>query len=167
MPMCRRLIVMRHAKSSWKSDARSDHQRPLNKRGRRDALRVGIHIGEIDWVPDRVLSSDSMRTQLTFAGLTDGFGSVPVEWLPAFYHGGTEALRAGLAGVSDEVESVLVLGHNPGWEETVTWLTGGEIFLKTACAVLLANDAASWTAAIAERGAWRIHTVVRPRELRR
>ncbi len=167
MPTHRRLIVMRHAKSSWKSEARTDHERPLNKRGRRDAPRVGAHLAEIGWLPDLVLSSDSMRTQLTYAGLTDGLGSVPVEWLPAFYHGGTEALRTALAEVPDEIGSVLVLGHNPGWEEAVGWFTGGSIILKTACAALLENDNPSWPAAIAERGVWRVHTVIRPGEVPR
>ena len=55
--MARRLIVMRHAKSSWKNPKLRDHQRPLNKRGRRDAPRVARALRKAGWVPDAVLSS--------------------------------------------------------------------------------------------------------------
>ena len=60
--MQRRLMVMRHAKSSWKSQVPTDHERPLNERGRRDAARVGKRLAELGWVPDFVVSSDSRRT---------------------------------------------------------------------------------------------------------
>ena len=63
--MAKRLLVTRHAKSSWKSGEDSDHARPLNKRGRRDAPRVAAHLVGLGWVPEQVLSSDSQRTRET------------------------------------------------------------------------------------------------------
>ena len=62
--MERRLIVMRHAKSSWKNESLRDHERPLNKRGRRDAPRIGEELASLGWVPQRVISSDATRDQL-------------------------------------------------------------------------------------------------------
>ncbi len=68
--MTRRLIVMRHAKSSWKHAGLTDHQRPLNKRGRKDAPRVARALIERGWTPRRVLSSDAARTRETWAPST-------------------------------------------------------------------------------------------------
>ena len=61
--MVRRLIVMRHAKSSWKDPNLDDHERPLNKRGRRDAPMVADAIFERGWIPD--LSSLVVRRGLS------------------------------------------------------------------------------------------------------
>ena len=92
--MQRRLIIMRHAKSSWNSPAATDHARPLNKRGQHDAPRVGTALVEQDWTPDLVLSSDSQRTRETFAGMTESFpGGIEVRFLSSFYHGGLNAIR--------------------------------------------------------------------------
>jgi len=64
--MQRRLMLMRHAKSAWQSQAPSDHERPLNERGRRNAPRVGKRLAELGWVPDHVIGSDSRRTRETW-----------------------------------------------------------------------------------------------------
>lgn len=162
----RRLILLRHAKSSWKSDAVNDHGRPLNKRGRRDAPRVAAALRELDWVPDHVLASDSERTRETFARMAaslDFEGSAL--FLPDLYHGGVDELRHAVAGVDGAHETLLLLGHNPGWEEAAEWLTGQETVLKTGCAALLSVDAPSWPQAMQSRDAWCIDTVLRPREL--
>src|SRR4029450_11617432 len=59
------LLVLRHAKSSWNDPALDDHERPLNKRGRRDAPRMGELVREYGLIPDIVISSDAVRARLT------------------------------------------------------------------------------------------------------
>ena len=59
------LVVMRHAKSSWKAADLPDHERPLNGRGRRDAPRMGRWIARHAAVPDRIVSSTAIRAQTT------------------------------------------------------------------------------------------------------
>ena len=59
------LLVLRHAKSSWNDPALDDHERPLNKRGRRDAPRMGALVREYGLIPDLVISSDAVRARLT------------------------------------------------------------------------------------------------------
>jgi phosphohistidine phosphatase len=59
------LLVLRHAKSSWSDPALDDHERPLNKRGRRDAPRMGELVREYGLIPDVVISSDAVRARLT------------------------------------------------------------------------------------------------------
>jgi len=163
--MKRRLIVMRHAKSSWSSPAPTDHERPLNKRGQRDAPRVGAALVQAGWVPQLVLSSDSQRTRETFAGLLGSFPeTVGVTYLPSFYHGGTNAVREEVTRLGDELECVLVLGHNPGWEQIVGALTGEGVVMKTATAALLARDLPHWHRAF-EPASWTLERVIYPREL--
>ena len=107
--MTRRLIVMRHAKSSWKIPGQPDHDRPLNRRGKRAAAALGDWLRTHGHLPDQVLSSDSRRTRETWAGLA-------LDGSPVF-------TRDLYLASSDEIAQVLrratgpcvlVLGHNPG-----------------------------------------------------
>jgi phosphohistidine phosphatase len=163
--MKRRIIVMRHAKSSWSSGAKSDHERPLNARGQRDAPRVGAALCERGWLPELVLSSDSCRTRETFAGLGEAFPEeVPVVWLPSFYHAGPHEVEMEVPGLDDKIGTILVLGHNPGWEHLVHTLSGQDLIMKTATAALLSRELDSWAKAF-DGGRWKVEEVLYPREL--
>jgi len=162
----RRLIVMRHAKSSWSSGAATDHDRPLNKRGRRDSPKVGARLAELDWVPDLVLSSDSARTRETWERLAPSLSAeVPARFTGALYHDMTEGFRREVSAVGDEVRTVLVLGHNPGCEVVVRWLCGEDLELKTANAVLLEGEADHWHQLVMRGGRLRLVELIRSREL--
>ncbi len=164
--MKRRLIVMRHAKSSWTSDAETDHGRPLKKRGRRDTPRVAGRLAELGWVPEFVLSSDSKRTRETAALLADEWpGETRCEFAKGLYRAGTEELIDEAHAVPDEVECLLVLGHNPGWEEVLFRLSGEDEQLTTANAALLEGAGHTWPEALAIRDSWKLLEVVRPKEL--
>ncbi|MBV1895219.1 MAG: histidine phosphatase family protein [Rhodobacteraceae bacterium] len=110
--MTKTLILMRHAKSSWDSPTTSDHARPLNDRGRRSAIALGDWMRARGWIPDQVLSSNSVRTRETFAGLG-------IDVTPSFsgdlYHAGPDQMLPVLARATGQ--SVLLLGHNPGIAE--------------------------------------------------
>jgi phosphohistidine phosphatase SixA len=166
--MKRRLIVMRHAKSSWDTDAPSDHARPLNPRGQRDAPRIANRLLELDWRPQLVLSSDSRRTQQTFDAMRPVLGEdVPVQFLPSLYAAGLTELAAALAAVDDGLTCVLALGHNPGWEEAVRWLCGQPVRLTTANAALLVGTGSTWQVALRGAGSWDLDCLLRPKELNR
>jgi phosphohistidine phosphatase SixA len=81
--MRRRLMIMRHAKSSWKGQVPTDHDRPLNTRGRRDAVRVGKRLAKLGWVPDLVVSSDSRRTRETWERMQRRFPEARVSFTRA------------------------------------------------------------------------------------
>jgi phosphohistidine phosphatase len=161
--MQRRLMLMRHAKSTWKSHAPTDHERPLNNRGRRDAPRVGKRLAKLGWVPDHVVSSDSRRTQETWERMQKHFPEARVSFTRALYAGGPTELRTEVAHVPAGVRTVLVLGHNPGWEEAVKVLSGREVRITTANVVLLEGEGATWGEAL-QRGRWSVAGVVRPKE---
>jgi len=162
--MRRRLMIMRHAKSSWKVQVPTDHERPLNKRGRRDAARVGKRLAQLGWVPDLVVSSDSRRTRETWERMQKRFPEARVSFTRALYAGGPTELRAEVARLSANARTVLVLGHNPGWEEAVKELSGREVRITTANVVLLRGAGATWGEAL-RRGSWRVAGAVRPKEL--
>lgn len=139
----KRIIIMRHAKSDWSAGAGSDHERPLNPRGKREAPLVAAALRASGVIPERVLSSDSTRTRETWAHMADQFEGAEVTYDAKLYLAGIDATRAALAALDDvlreaprETTAVLVLGHNPGWEDMVTELARRRIELKTAHAAV-------------------------------
>ena len=160
----KRLIVMRHAKSSWDSGASSDHARPLNDRGRRDAPAMGRALADRDWVPQRIFSSDSQRTRETYDGLLEGLGeNVDATFTREFYHAGPNAVIRVCESLDESLQTVLVLGHNPGWEDVVGYLSGNDVSLTTAnCALLEASG--PWME-VMTHGAWDLVDVLRPKDL--
>ncbi len=162
--MGRRLIILRHAKSDWNTDAGSDHERPLNDRGRRSAPLVGAHLETLGWVPEVVLSSDATRTRQTWEGMASAFGDPRVEFTRALYLAGPAEVRAAIGPLSDDVTTAMVIGHNHGWEDVVYELTGVRVRMTTCNAALLTVPADSWSDASA-RSDWTFETVVRPKEI--
>lgn len=103
------LILMRHAKSSWKHADLSDHERPLNNRGRRSAQALGRWMRAQNLIPDEVLLSDSVRTRETLAGLDC---DAPAHLHPHMYHADVMTLMDSLCHATGTC--VLAIGHNPG-----------------------------------------------------
>ena len=167
MSIRRRLIVMRHAKSDWNTDALTDHERPLNKRGRRDAPRIGSHIAELAWTPDHVLCSDATRTRQTWELMASAFDVQPpaLEFRPELYAAGPRAALTALAEVPDSAGTAMLIGHNPGWEELVSRLSGQWCRMTTANAAMLEIDAETWATAAAVENDWKLVRVLRPKEL--
>jgi phosphohistidine phosphatase len=156
-------MVMRHAKSSWKSDAATDHERPLNKRGRRDAPRIAAHLEAMGWRPELVLSSTSERTRQTWKGMRERFPEARVEYTEELYLSDAADALAQIAGLPDEVVSVLVLGHNPGFEDLVEELAGRWHRMTTANVALLTGNGATWAETLSN--GLELQNVVRPKEI--
>ena len=165
--MRRRLILMRHAKSSWDSDANSDHDRPLAKRGKRDAGRVATELERLGWLPEIVYTSPSRRTRQTWKRMAKALGdeatSISVLQVDDFYMGDLDAIHGVAARWPPEIGTVLVLGHNPGWEEALHVLAGGDAPMTTGNAALLVGGGATWVDALEAN--WRLVALVRPRDL--
>ncbi len=164
--MERRIILLRHAKSSWKIAAENDHARPLKKRGRKDATRVARQLAELGWIPNLVLSSDSQRTRETWERMESSFSPVPqVAYTRRLYLAGVGEVRSEVLGAPADVRTLMLLGHNDGWEEVLTFLTGEDQSLPTAAAALLSAAGATWAEAWNAAPAWKIHEIIRPKEL--
>lgn len=109
----KRLILTRHAKSSWDDPAMADHDRPLNERGKAAAADLGIWLASRGYVPDEVLCSDALRTRKTWSGIAPALPGTPVLNLkPALYHAGPDVMLAVLHHA--EPDCVMMIGHNPG-----------------------------------------------------
>ncbi len=158
-----RLIVMRHAKSDWDAGVMDDHARPLNERGRREAPMVAEKLLELGIPPEYIVSSDATRTRETYERLATVFTKVPVRFARELYHAGLLAVRALAPSLPREATTVMVLGHNPGWQEMVSELSGEEVEMKTAYAAVLESEAADFTRALAKGARMRLVTVVAPR----
>ncbi len=160
----RTLILMRHAKSSWDNAALSDHERPLNSRGRREAPIAGQRLAAAGVFPDVVLSSDSTRTRETWDELCHLFPDVLPVFDPALYLGGLDDIRQAIYGQPDSVGSILCLGHNPGFSLTAGWLSGEHVLLKTSNAAILTIDSQSWAGSF-ERGVWTLTGHITPKDV--
>ncbi|WP_375691612.1 histidine phosphatase family protein [Pseudooceanicola sp. LIPI14-2-Ac024] len=107
--MTRRLILIRHAKSSWSDPLLDDHDRPLNPRGGRSADAIGDWLRKNAYIPDQILCSTATRTRETCDRLAV---DAPVTHLPELYHAGPDVMLAALRRA--EGACVAMIGHNPG-----------------------------------------------------
>lgn len=143
------LLILRHAKAQ--PDApRGDRVRTLTKRGRRDAAAMGAHIAATLGRPDALVSSDAARARETADAVVAATGfAAPVTIEPEIYAADLETLIAVVRGLPDAADSVVLVGHNPGFEELTAALTGlddDEIRLSTAGLATLACDGRQWNA---------------------
>lgn len=109
----KRLILIRHAKSSWDFGGLSDHERPLNDRGIRSCGHIGQWLLDQNFIPDEVLCSTAQRCRETHEHIAAKMGlNAPVSHLQNLYHASAESLLACLR--SAQGDTVMMLAHNPG-----------------------------------------------------
>jgi phosphohistidine phosphatase len=114
----KRLYLLRHAKSSWDDPTLADHDRPLAPRGRRAAKVMAKHLERKGIAPELVLCSPSTRTRQTLRRIAPGLGKkANVQIEPELYAASAPVLFDVLHEVPDEVESVMLIGHNPGIQD--------------------------------------------------
>lgn len=116
-----RLVLLRHAKSSWADEGSADVDRPLAERGRRDAGAVGRWLVDHDHVPELVLCSTATRTRQTWARAAAGGGdrlaAVPVRHVDAIYQAWPDTLLDLVRSLPEDVGTALLVGHAPGVPE--------------------------------------------------
>lgn len=117
----RELLVLRHGKSSWSSGAPTDFERPLAKRGRRDAPRMGAWLLERDLVPDLVVSSPAARARETAEVAMEAMdlGDDALRFDERIYGAVAGELIEVLQEVPADAKRVMLVGHNPGFEDLV------------------------------------------------
>jgi phosphohistidine phosphatase len=121
------LLLMRHAKSSWKDESLSDLERPLKKRGVKDAKLIAKVIKENNLIPDAIISSPAVRTKETVKVLKKELDFNGKEIVAEqLYMGEPESFVEALKSVNNKHNTVLVVAHNPGLEAYLQIL-GGEI----------------------------------------
>ncbi len=159
------LLILRHAKSSWKDMTLADHDRPLNRRGKEDAPRMGALLAEEGLVPDVILSSTAKRAQATAEAVADASGfEGEIHYSRDLYHADPESYLYTLRTLPPDYELVMVVGHNPGLEELVDVLTGESLRLPTAALVQVSLPLDDWTA-LTDETEGELVDIWRPREL--
>ena len=133
------ILVLRHAKSSRKDPDLTDHDRPLNKRGKRDAPRMGRLLKKENLVPDIIISSTAVRARATAEAVAKASGyKGDITFNGSLYAAGPQAYIDAMHDLSDDYVRVVIIGHNPGLEELVEMLTG-EIHPMPTCSLAHIN----------------------------
>ena len=159
------LLVLRHAKSSWKNPETSDHDRPLNRRGKRDAPRMGRLVAARGLRPDVIVSSTAQRARRTADEVAQhsGYeGAVQLE--RHLYLASPDEIVDVVRSVAGGARRVMVVGHNPGLEDLVARLAGHPETLPTAALAEIRLSIRSWKD-LAVSSAGTLAGVWRPREL--
>lgn len=160
----KRLFLLRHAKSSWDDPHLADFDRPLNTRGLRAAPLMGRFIRERKLRPDLVLCSPAERARHTAALLIEAAGlSVPLRYDERIYEATAARLAEVVSQADEGAASLLLVGHNPGLEELLEFLTGETRRMPTAALACLELDTDKW-AKLAPRSG-RLEWHVKPKEL--
>ena len=119
-----RLLLLRHAKSSWDDPSLADHERPLARRGHRAAESMAEHLRSSVQHPDLVLCSSALRTRETLDRMSKAFGDAEVVVDDDLYGATGDLLLERLRGVADRFETVAIIGHNPGVHDLAIVLAG-------------------------------------------
>jgi phosphohistidine phosphatase len=161
----KQLFIVRHAKSSWDSPELSDHDRPLNRRGKQDAPRMAQWLWEYGIIPDRIVSSTAKRARKTAEVIAQRCDIAErLELSRDLYFGDMESWTELLKGSDAEAACVMLVGHNPGLEEFLEHLTGQYERLPTATMAHVELPAETWREFHIEAGV-RLVMVQRPKEL--
>jgi phosphohistidine phosphatase len=141
------LFLVRHAKSSWDDPTISDHDRPLNERGLRNAPDMGRRLSDRGVSPDALISSTAERTRTT-AEIMAGSLNYPKDQIVfdrALYHASATELQEYIGGLNDAHTSVMLFGHNPGMTSLVSHLFGLALDNLPTCGVVhLQFSTESW-----------------------
>ena len=152
----KRLVLVRHAKSSWANPGLADFDRPLSKRGKRDAPAVGLHLkSQRGIVPDLVLCSTAKRARATAKRLRKALGCPKdrMVWCDGIYGGAAWDLLDLIRAMDDVHETVMLIGHNPDMTDLAEDLSGEAVGnLPTCAAFCVEFDVASWSGVGSENG---------------
>jgi phosphohistidine phosphatase len=139
------LLIMRHAKSSWKDGDLPDHDRPLKKRGLKDAARMGKLLKEKDLIPDKIISSTAVRAADTAAIVAEKTNfKKEVEYLDKLYMAEGATILEIIQMQPQDVNVLLVIGHNPGMEALVQALNKKVDSLPSAAIAYFQAEIKSW-----------------------
>ena len=159
------LLLMRHAKSSWSDGTLTDHERPLNKRGRKSAEAVGAALHARGYAPDIIWSSDSKRTRETAMLLIRTIpGAQQVNYNPDFYHASADQVLSICGKQIEPKGNLMLLGHNPGWASLHEYFTQQSANFPTAACTVLKRTSkgdGDWLSP----DSWRMIDYILPRDL--
>jgi phosphohistidine phosphatase len=140
------LFLLRHAKSSWENPVLSDHERPLNSRGRVAAALMASVLSDVNAFPERVLCSTALRATETVRLLVTHWNQ-PTEIIlvPDLYHAAPLVIAKVVSNWGGSVPNLMVVGHNPGFEEFFEEVTGTSLAIPTGACLQLNCQLENWS----------------------
>ena len=145
------LLLARHAKSDWDDPALSDHDRPLNARGLRDAPVSARRLVDDGIRVRHIVSSTALRARSTADEYAAAF-RLDVADEPALYLASASTILAVASRLPDEADVAMLVGHNPGMQDAVAELTGEYVEFPTCAVAECAVDVDSWAELIEGSG---------------
>ncbi len=140
------LYLMRHAKSSWDNSELSDYERPLNRRGEKAAPLIGLEMAKQGFEPELIVSSPAVRASQTAKLVAKSIGyEDELKYDTRIYGAGVNTLFYILLETPDAVSSVLMTGHNPGFEDLLEYLSGEYRRMPTAALAVVEFDSEKWS----------------------
>ncbi len=135
----KKLILIRHAKSSWKQIHLSDFDRPLNKRGMKDAKFMSSELSNVINSVDALFSSSSNRTKLTTNFFLEKIkiDKEKIFFLDNFYHSDSDHLFNSILSLNDSYSSIIFVGHNPGFTNITNFLLGSSYYNVPTCGIII------------------------------
>lgn len=158
------LYLLRHAKSSWDDPSLKDFDRPLNHRGQKAAPKMGAFMRKKKVKPDVVISSPAVRASQTTELVREGAGmTTPVRFEAEIYEATPQPLLTIVRGIDDQMNSAMLVGHNPGFEELLAALTGESKRMPTAALACIELDVQRWSEVAS--GSGKLSWLIRPKDL--
>ena len=157
------LFLLRHAKSSWDNASLADFDRPLNERGNNTAPFMGEVMTRREYTPSIVISSPANRAASTAKLVKEsaGFNS-DIRYDDRVYEASPNSLRQVVSELDDAFESAMVVGHNPGMEGFIRYLTGEIEAMPTAALAVVELNIDSWSEINGDTG--KLAEVIRPKD---
>ena len=158
------LLLLRHAKSSWDDPDLKDFDRPLNKRGLKTAPKMGAVMRKRKLQPDLILSSPAARAKETTSLVSEAASlKTEVRYDQRIYEASEDRLLKIVSQIDESVNSAMLVGHNPGFEELLAALTGESQRMPTAALACIELEVEKWADVSAASGklAW----LVKPKDL--
>ena len=159
------ILIVRHAKSSWDFAELSDHDRPLNNRGKRDAPRIGKKLLEEGLTPKLIISSSAVRAYSTAKKVAKGCaydGEIIVD--SSLYGSGYQKYLDALKNQNDKNDMIMLVGHNPYSEQLLETLTGKMITMPTCAVACVRLSIRMWNDVNAQTKG-ELLNLLRPKEL--
>ncbi len=159
----KRLLLLRHAKSSWEDASLADFDRPLNERGQVAAPFMGELITRRGLIPDVIVSSPAKRAAETASLVKENGGlNAPLRFDERIYEASPQSLLYVVSEFRDEIASAMLVGHNPGIEGFITLLTGESERMPTAAVAVIDLEIDEWRNAAVGVGI--LGEIIRPRD---
>jgi phosphohistidine phosphatase len=159
----KRLLLLRHAKSSWDDANLSDFERPLNSRGLVTAPFMGELIAGRELPVDLIVSSPAKRAAETAMLVKENGGlNAELRFDERIYEASPQTLLTVASEFDDSSDNIMLVGHNPGIEGFIGFLTGNIEPMPTAALAIIDLDINTWKDLTSGTGT--INTVVRPKE---